>query len=357
MSKVRVVNFEPTSKGENTHLYTIENNSGASVTLCDLGASVVSIKVPDKNGSIRDVVLGYEHIDGYEFDGTYFGATVGRCCGRIAYGKFTLNGEDYQLPVNNGSNHLHGGFNSFSRKVWLAVVDDKVPNTVLFMLDSPDGDEGYPGNMKVFVRYTFDDENVLTIKWSAVSDKDTICNLTNHSYFNLNGHKSGKVTENHKLKINANFFIPINSNLNPTGEITPVKNTSFDFTEPKLIGNGIDRKNEQIGFANGIFRSVFMWVLPEAWIDTCKITYQLSDTDSAAVKLQVCIGLADGVRPPFRLTVKADQQESSFCIASCPESNHIDFEAHLLIEKIQRWDIDSPNLTVFHLTLERGRKV
>lgn len=97
MSKVRVVNFEPTSKGENTHLYTIENNSGASVTLCDLGASVVSIKVPDKNGSIRDVVLGYEHIDGYEFDGTYFGATVGRCCGRIAYGKFTLNGEDYQL--------------------------------------------------------------------------------------------------------------------------------------------------------------------------------------------------------------------------------------------------------------------
>ena len=135
---------------------------------------------------------------------------------------------------------------------WLAVVDDKVPNTVLFMLDSPDGDEGYPGNMKVFVRYTFDDENVLTIKWSAVSDKDTICNLTNHSYFNLNGHKSGKVTENHKLKINANFFIPINSNLNPTGEITPVKNTSFDFTESKLIGNGIDRKNEQIGFANGI---------------------------------------------------------------------------------------------------------
>lgn len=107
----------------------------------------------------------------------------------------------------------------------------------------------------------------------------------------------------------------------------------------------------------GIFRSVFMWVLPEAWIDTCKITYQLSDTDSAAVKLQVCIGLADGVRPPFRLTVKADQQESSFCIASCPESNHIDFEAHLLIEKIQRWDIDSPNLTVFQLTLERGRKV
>lgn len=252
MSKVRVVNFEPTSKGENSHLYTIENNSGASVTLCDLGASVVSIKVPDKNGSIRDVVLGYDHIDGYEFDGTYFGATVGRCCGRIAYGKFTLNGEDYQLPVNNGSNHLHGGFNSFSRKVWLAVVDDKVPNTVLFMLDSPDGDEGYPGNMKVFVRYTFDDENVLTINWSAVSDKDTICNLTNHSYFNLNGHKSGKVTENHRLKINANSFIPINSNLNPTGEITPVKNTPFDFTEPKLIGNGIDRKNEQICFANGI---------------------------------------------------------------------------------------------------------
>ena len=138
MSKVRVVNFEPTSKGENTHLYIIENNSGASVTLCDLGASVVSIKVPDKNGSIRDVVLGYEHIDGYEFDGTYFGATVGRCCGRIAYGKFTLNGEDYQLPVNNGSNHLHGGFNSFSRKVWLAVVDDKVPNTVLFVLNHSD---------------------------------------------------------------------------------------------------------------------------------------------------------------------------------------------------------------------------
>ena len=298
MSKVRVVNFEPTSKGENTHLYTIENNSGASVTLCDLGASVVSIKVPDKNGSIRDVVLGYEHIDGYEFDGTYFGATVGRCCGRIAYGKFTLNGEDYQLPVNNGSNHLHGGFNSFSRKVWLAVVDDKVPNTVLFMLDSPDGDEGYPGNMKVFVRYTFDDENVLTIKWSAVSDKDTICNLTNHSYFNLAGHASGTI-DNQILQINSEFYTPNDSECMPTGEVLSVMGTPFDFRAPKPIGQDINADFEQIEMFGGYDHN---FAISGRGYRLCAIAKCLENgitmevyTDKPGVQLYTSNGLPEGI--------------------------------------------------------------
>lgn len=252
MSDIKIVNFEPTSQGEQTHIYVIENNTGASVSLCDFGASVVSVKVPDKNGNLCDIVLGYDHIKGYESDGTYFGATVGRCCGRIAHGKFELNERKYQLPVNNGNNHLHGGFKSFSRRLWTAVIVEEKKNSVMFSLESQDGDEGYPGNMKVSVRYTFDDENVLSINWSALCDKDTICNLTNHSYFNLNGHKSSDALSTHRLRINSGYFVPINANLIPTGEISSVKSTPFDFTKERLIKNSLDKSNEQIKFANGI---------------------------------------------------------------------------------------------------------
>lgn len=247
MAGIRVFTFENTSDGIMTNLIQITNSSGASVTLCDFGATIISVKVPDKNRQLRDVVLGYSHLKYYDCGGTFFGAVVGRCCGRIGRGRFVLNGREYYLPLNNGNNHLHGGWNNFSRKVWNYEIKG---NKVVFYLESPDNDQGYPGNMKIWVSYEFDDNCTLRIEYSAVSDKDTICNLTNHSYFNLNGHGSGDVL-NHSLKINAEGFVGINRELIPTGDIIPVKNTPFDFTSEKTIGGGLAKKDGQLEFTNG----------------------------------------------------------------------------------------------------------
>ena len=235
------------SKGKGVNYYKIENANGASVTLSQLGASIVSIRVPDKKGELRDVVLGYAGLEGYEYDGAYFGATVGRCCGRIRNGKFTLNNKDYQLTTNDNHNHLHGGIKSFSRRIWDAMVRG---DNVIFSLKVEDNDEGYPGNMTVEAKFSFDDNNVLTVEYSAVSDKDTLCSITNHSYFNLNGHTGGLI-KNHSLKINANSFIPVDETLIPTGEICKVENTAFDFRNHRKIDDGFEQGHEQIDLARG----------------------------------------------------------------------------------------------------------
>lgn len=235
------------SEGKGVKYYIIRNANGASVTLCQLGASIVSLRVPDKNGHFRDVVLGYRDLDGYEYDSAYFGATVGRCCGRIRNGKFTLNNKEYHLTINDNPNHLHGGMKGFSRRIWDARVrgDD-----VIFFLKVADNDEGYPGNMTIEARFSFDDNNVLTVEYSAVSDQDTLCNLTSHSYFNLNGHTNGSIN-NHSLKINSNSFIPVDETLIPTGEIRKVENTAFDFRNNRKISDGLAQGHEQIDIAKG----------------------------------------------------------------------------------------------------------
>lgn len=235
------------SKGKGVNYYKIENANGASVTLNQLGASIVSIRVPDKNGELRDVVLGYQGLEGYEYDGAYFGATVGRCCGRIRNGKFTLNNKEYHLTINDKPNHLHGGMRGFSRRIWDARVrgDD-----VIFFLKVDNNDEGYPGNMTVEARFSFDDSNVLTVEYSAVSDQDTLCNITSHSYFNLNGHTNGSINNN-SLKFNANSFIPVDNTLIPTGEIRKVENTAFDFRNFRKISDGLAQGHEQIDLAKG----------------------------------------------------------------------------------------------------------
>lgn len=248
MSKVEIRDFETTSKGENTHLYTIVNNIGESVTVCDYGATIVSLMIKDKDDNLTDVVLGYKHIADYENNGTYFGGTIGRCCGRIANGKFTLKGKAYTLPINNGNNHLHGGNVGFNRKLWNTKI---VNDSVVFTMTSADGEEGYPGNLKVKVKYTFDNDSTLTIEYGAVSDKDTVCNMTNHSYFNLNGDTSGSV-RNHLLKVNSKCYIPINKNLIPTGEITPTKGSPFDFSEFKEVETALNSSDIQISLAKGI---------------------------------------------------------------------------------------------------------
>ena len=250
MSKIEIIDFELTSDKKQTKLYKITNKNGASVTLCDYGATVISLMVPDKFGELRDVVLGYAHIKDYESRATYFGATIGRCCGRIADGTFEMNHKKYQLPVNLKPNHLHGGYEGFSHKMWKAKTTQ---NGVVFSMKSQDGEEGYPGNMDVKVTYIFDDTNTLSIQYDAVSDKDTICNMTNHCYFNLNGHDGGSVMgENHLMWLNCDSYIPLNNQMIPTGEIRSVVGSSFDFTKKKAISSALSDKNPQVELVHGI---------------------------------------------------------------------------------------------------------
>ena len=235
------------SAGKAVNHYVIENSKGAKVVLSQLGAAIVSIIVPDKNGEMKDVVLGYNNVHGYETGEEYFGETVGRCCGRIQNARFILNGKEYFLPNNNGKNHLHGGIKGFSRKVWdCEVQDDKV----IFSLHSADGEEGYPGNMTVTVTYLFDGDCKLYIHYTAVSDKDTICNLTNHSYFNLNGHESGDIC-GHTLQIHADTYLPLTNTLIPVGESEKVENSPFDFRNRKSIGEDISKNHSQLILAKG----------------------------------------------------------------------------------------------------------
>ncbi|WP_244833871.1 aldose epimerase family protein [Clostridium sp. BJN0001] len=247
MAKITVSPFEKTIDGHDTKLYTIKNNKGASLVLTDYGASIYSINVFDKTGNLKDVVLAYNHISGYETGDTYFGQTVGRCANRIAKGCFNLNGKTYRLNINNGENHLHGGIKSFSKRVWNTKIN---ADSITFSTVSDDNEENYPGKMEVKVTYSFSEDNIVDIEYEAVSDKDTICNITNHSYFNLDGHETNSIYDQY-IKINSDKYLPIDVNSIPTGENLSVKNTPFDFTSYKKIGDCFIKGNKQLDIANG----------------------------------------------------------------------------------------------------------
>ncbi len=232
-------------------LYTLTVDSGMSVDIITLGGAVVRLMAPNKDGLLADVVCGYDDLKSYyEADG-YLGALIGRVGNRIAKGKFTLDGVDYSLYINNGENSLHGGRVGFSHKIWdaNAYVDDD--GCVLELgLVSPDGDENYPGTLNVNVTYKLSRDNAFSIRYRAVTDKKTIVNLTNHTYFNLSGFASGDVFE-HEMIIDADTYIPVDESLIPTGEIASVKGTPFDFTEKKAIGKDFDLSNQQMAIAGG----------------------------------------------------------------------------------------------------------
>jgi aldose 1-epimerase len=240
--------FRDTADGQTTGLYFLHNgNLTAAIT--NYGARVVSLIVPDKNGVPTDVVLGYDSIGKYLHQpDTYFGAIVGRYGNRIGHAKFKLNGKEYTLYKNNGPNTLHGGLKGFDAVVWNARKPDT--STLRLTYLSKDGEEGYPGNLKVTVTYTLD-SNGLRIDYEATTDKATVLNLTNHSYFNLNGQGSGTIN-NHLLQLNAGFYTPVDSFLIPTGKIESVTGTPFDFTKPTAIGARVnDSANRQITFGHG----------------------------------------------------------------------------------------------------------
>jgi aldose 1-epimerase len=236
--------------GQAIELYTLTNRSGMKVTITNYGGRVVSLLVPDRAGKVADVVLGFDDLSGYLDQNPYFGALVGRYANRIANGEFALDGVEYHVPKNDGPNALHGGIRGFDKKVWTARdISKENPSLELTYL-SKDGEEGYPGNLSVRVIYTLTDNNEVQIDYTATTDKDTVLNLTNHSYFNLAGQGNGDIL-NHQLMINADRFTPINPTLIPTGELRPVGGTPFDFRKPAAIGVRINDDNEQLKFGKG----------------------------------------------------------------------------------------------------------
>ena len=226
------------SDGLDVDLYTLTNAKGVQVKISTYGGTVTSWVARDKNDSVSNIVLGFDSLSGYLAKPPYFGALVGRYGNRIAKGKFKIDTAQYTLVTNNGANHLHGGTKGFDKVVWQAApTNDSTPSLQLSYV-SKDGEEGYPGNLKVDVRYTLTDDNELKIEYNATTDKATPVNLTNHSYFNLTGDASNTILD-HKLMIDADNFTPVDSSLIPTGEIKSVKGSAFDFTTAKKIGRDI----------------------------------------------------------------------------------------------------------------------
>ena len=257
--KIKEEPFGRTPEGIDVTLYTLTNSRQVEAKVMTYGGIVVSLKVPDRDGKLDDVVLGYEDLAGYVQDNSpYFGALIGRYGNRLASGRFKLNGVEYQLAQNNGENHLHGGVRGFDKVVWQAspVIQSGDESLRLTYL-SRDGEEGYPGNLSVTVVYRLTDDNELKIEYSATADKETILNLTNHSYFNLaDAGRSDILT--HEVMINADRFTPINKGLIPTGEVASVAGTPMDFTRPAAIGSRIEEEYEQLTYGLGYDHN---WVL------------------------------------------------------------------------------------------------
>jgi len=235
--------------GERVLLFSLVNELGMEVKITNYGGIITSLKVPDRTGKLADIVLGHDSLEGYLKRSRYFGALIGRYANRIAHGRFSLNDTTYSLAHNNGPNHLHGGLKGFDKVVWEAkeVLKPGSAGVELHYL-SQDGEEGYPGNLRLRVTYLLNQENELRIDYFATTDKETIVNLTNHSYFNLAG--NGTVLD-HELMINAAAFTPIRDNLIPTGEIRSVSGTPMDFTRPTSIGARIKDNYEQLEMAGG----------------------------------------------------------------------------------------------------------
>jgi aldose 1-epimerase len=245
--------FGKTPEGKEVSLYTLKNAGGMKVTITNYGGTVTSIHVMDRNKKFADVVLGFPNVEGYtqKLNTAYFGALIGRYGNRIAHGTFTLDGHEYHIPVNDGPNALHGGLRGFNKQIWEAKDVSSAGQAALELhYLSRDGEEGFPGNLDVTVRYSLDSKNGLHIDYSATTDKDTVLNLTNHSYFNLAGAGSETVLQ-HKLMLAADRYTPIDSTLIPTGAIDPVAGTPLDFRKSTTIGAHINDQNDQLKYAKG----------------------------------------------------------------------------------------------------------
>lgn len=239
--------------GKSVSLYTLKNASGMEVTITNYGGTITTIRVPDRHKKIDDVALGFDSLDGYtsKTNTGYFGALIGRYANRLANGTFKLDGTEYHVPTNEPPNTLHGGNRGFDKRVWQAkdVSSAGLPSLRLHYV-SPDGEEGFPGTLDVTVTYTLNDKDELRIDYAATTNKDTVLNVTNHSYFNLSGPGSGPILDD-KITLDADNYTPVNKTLIPTGAIAPVAGTPFDFRTSAIIGGRIGASDEQLKIANG----------------------------------------------------------------------------------------------------------
>jgi aldose 1-epimerase len=250
--------FGKLDDGKEVYSFTLTNNNKAVAEIIEYGATVTSLMMPDKNGKIEDIVLGYDNVSDYAKGTSYFGAIVGRYGNRIGKGKFTLDGKEYKLAVNNGENHLHGGILGYNKVLWNAeVLEKKEGPAVKFTYISKDGEEGYPGTVKLEVVYTLTNNNELSVEYSATTDKPTVFNPTHHSYFNLSGNFENTILDN-ELMIDADTYTPVDAGLITTGKLDKVENTPMDFRKPVKIGAGIDKDFEQLKFGKGYDHN---WVL------------------------------------------------------------------------------------------------
>ncbi|MCA0458753.1 MAG: galactose mutarotase [Chloroflexi bacterium] len=243
--------YGTTADGKPVEQYTLTNANGMEVKVITFGGIITSLSVPDRTGKMNNIVLGFDKLADYETRSPYFGALIGRYGNRIANAKFSLGGKDYQLAVNDGINALHGGKKGFDKQVWAAkAIKDGATVGLELSYTSPDGEEGYPGNLATTVTYTLTSTNELRIDYRATTDQLTVVNLTNHTYFNLAGNGAGSIA-NHIAQINADRYTPVDANLIPTGELAPVEGTPFDFRSPKLVNAGLRSSFPQIVSGRG----------------------------------------------------------------------------------------------------------
>lgn len=243
--------FGRLSNGENALLFTLSNSNGTRVKISNYGGIIVSLETLDKNNRSADIVLGYDTVQDYEQDPYYLGAIIGRFAGRIDQGSLTIDDESYQLSINNTDNQLHGGFKALNKQLWQADTEsssDKI--SLILRHTSPDGDNGFPGNVEFKVIYSLNQQNELSVEYFASTDKSTPINLTQHSYFNLAGHSSGDIYQ-HQVQLNANYFLPMDERIYPTGEIRNVTKSAQDFTQPTALGKHINSDDLQVKIAKG----------------------------------------------------------------------------------------------------------
>jgi aldose 1-epimerase len=265
-------NWGKLPSGEPIDLYTLRNANGIETTITNYGGRVVTLKTPDRQGRLEDIVLGCDKLDGYLAKNPYLGALVGRYANRIANAEFTLRSKTYYLARNDGPNSLHGGLKGFDKVAWKSkpVSVNEGPAVELTYL-SPDGEENYPGNLNVTVRYTLTGNNELKIDYHATTDKETILNLTNHSYFNLSGQSAGSILD-HLVTINADEFTPVNENLIPTGERRRVSGTPFDFRKLEAIGKRIGENDQQLKYGIGYDHNYILNRMHSALVPAARVT-------------------------------------------------------------------------------------
>ena len=286
---METLSFGANKKGEKASLYVLENKNHAVIKVSDYGATLVSVIVPDKSGAMKDVVLGYDDASAYEKGTWYFGATIGRNGNRIDKSQMMIDGELCKIPANENENSLHSGPNGFDTVIW--EVKSHTDNSITLFHLSTEEEQGFPGNLKVEVTYTLTDENAVEISYRGESDKTTVMNFTNHSYFNLGGHESGSVM-NQKLQILAESYNPVRDSKSiPTGEIAPVEGTPMDFRTMKMIGQDIEADFEQLKFTDGYDHNYVlsdkageMKVMANAYCEETGIAMEAS-TDCCGVQL------------------------------------------------------------------------